>query len=319
MPVQLIIAGKAHPKDNPGKQLIREIVQLTRDPVMSRHVVFLEDYDIQVGRELVQGVDLWLNNPRRGEEACGTSGMKAALNGTLNCSILDGWYDEAYETSGGWAIGDRSPYTPDQDELHASEIYSLLENEILPMYYKNREEGVPAQWMQRVKQCLMNMSPAFNCQRMIHEYTTRLYEPAHANFAKLRADSFEMSKEKWSWVQRVESSWPRVQIKEAASDLGACHITGSPIKLRAAVDLAGLEPGDVRVEAVVGHVGTSGALEDLTILTLAPDSVREGIHVFERKFVPHQTGRLGFTFRVSPNHSDDPLARPCGAPMKWAV
>jgi glycogen phosphorylase len=210
MPVQIIIAGKAHPKDNPGKQLIREIYQLTRDPQLSRHLVFIEDYDIEVGRELVQGVDLWLNNPRRGEEACGTSGMKAAINGTLNLSILDGWFDEAYEQSGGWAIGDREEYADEMDDLHATTVYSLLENEIVPLYYKEREDGVPGAWVQRMK-IAQNLSPAFNCQRMIRQYTTRLYEPAH-----------------------------------------------------------------------------------------------------------HQTGRLGYTLRIWPNHCDDPLARPCYAQLKWA-
>ena len=151
MPVQVLIAGKAHPKDHPGKQLIREIVQLSRDPQFAKHIVFVEDYDIMVGREMYQGVDLWLNNPRRGEEACGTSGMKAGLNGKLNLSILDGWFDEAYEYSGGWAIGDREPYSEDQDEIHATAIYSLLENEIVPMYYRGREEGVPKAWMHRMK------------------------------------------------------------------------------------------------------------------------------------------------------------------------
>ena len=179
MPVQIVIAGKAHPKDQPGKTYIREVVQLSRDPELWKHVVFVEDYDMKVGRELVQGVDVWLNTPRRGEEACGTSGMKAAINGVLNLSILDGWFDEAYETSGGWAIGEREPYSDDQDALHASAIYSLLENEIVPMFYENREQ-TPREWMRRVKQSLTHISPAFDCRRMVHEYMTELYEPAHS-------------------------------------------------------------------------------------------------------------------------------------------
>ncbi len=179
-PVQIIIAGKAHPKDHPGKMLIREIVQLSRDPQLSGHIVFIEDYGLRVGRELVQGVDLWLNTPRRGEEACGTSGMKAGINGILNLSILDGWFDEAYEISGGWAIGDREPYSEDQDEIHARAIYSILENEIVPMYYKARdEEGVPTDWVRRMKQSLMHLSPQFNAQRMVAEYVSQLYDPAH--------------------------------------------------------------------------------------------------------------------------------------------
>jgi glycogen phosphorylase len=318
MPVQVIIAGKAHPKDNPGKQYIREIYQLTRDTQLSRHLVFIEDYDIEVGRQLVQGVDLWLNNPRRGEEACGTSGMKAALNGTLNLSILDGWFDEAYETSGGWAIGDREPYNEEMDDLHATSVYSLLENEILPLYYKEREDGVPHGWMQRVRASLQNLSPAFNCQRMIREYTSRLYEPAHAAHLRLRQDNFAPAREKWKWQQRVDAAWPRVAISDAIRSLDACHLSGAPLIVRAAVDLAGLEPGDVRVEAVLGRVGADGDLEDTSVLTLQPVEEHNGTHLFEREFVPHQTGRLGYTLRIWPNHCDDPLARPCYAQLKWA-
>lgn len=318
MPVQLIIAGKAHPMDNPGKQLIREIHQIMREPDVAKNITFIEDYDIQVGRELVQGVDLWLNNPRRGEEACGTSGMKAAINGTLNLSILDGWFDEAYEVSGGWAIGDREAYTDDMDSLHASSIYSLLENEILPMYYQAREDGVPNQWMQRVKLSLMNLSPAFNCQRMIREYTTRLYEPAHDTWVHLKRDNFEPAREKHTWQQRVDGAWSQVTIADAGVDLGPCHLSGTPLELRAAVHLAGLDPSDVQVEAVVGRIGTSGILEETSVLTLRPDQERDGNWLFVREFIPHQSGRLGYTFRVTPNHSDDPLTRPCFSPMQWS-
>lgn len=317
MPVQVIIAGKAHPKDNPGKQLIREIYQLTRDPQLSRHIVFIEDYDIQVGRQLVQGVDLWLNNPRRGEEACGTSGMKAALNGTLNLSILDGWFDEAYEVSGGWAIGDREHYSEEMDDLHATTVYSLLENEILPLYYKEREDGVPAAWVQRMKTSLQNLSPAFNCQRMIREYTTRLYEPAHNAYLQLRADGFAPVREKWRWQQKVDAAWPRVRIQDAVPESEPCHLSGAPMMVRAGVELAGLEPDDVRVEAVLGCVRADGDLEETSVLTLQPVGHEDGLHYFEREFVPHQTGRLGYTLRIWPNHCDDPLARPCYAQLKW--
>jgi glycogen phosphorylase len=318
MPVQIIIAGKAHPKDNPGKQLIREIVQLSRDPEFSRHLVFIEDYDIEVGRELVQGADLWLNTPRRGEEACGTSGMKAALNGTLNLSILDGWYDEAYETSGGWAIGDREPYTSDMDELHATAIYSLLENEILPMYYKGREEGIPHTWVQRMKTSLMNMSPMFNCQRMISDYTSRLYEPAHMAQTQMRRDNYEEARQRTRWNSQVDRAWNAVQICDANAGFGQSVLTGTPIRLRAAVNLAGLTPKDVRVEAVVGRVNPDGVLDETTVVTLPHDGEHDGMSMFGREFVPHQIGRLGYTLRISPNHCDDPLTRPCLAPVKWA-
>ena len=318
MPVQIIIAGKAHPQDNPGKQFIREIVQFARDPEMSRHITFIEDYDIQVGRELVQGVDLWLNNPRRGEEACGTSGMKAAINGVLNFSILDGWFDEAFEISGGWAIGDRSDYTPDQDELHASYIYSVLENDIVPMYYLQREEGVPNAWIQRVKLSLMNLSPQFNCQRMINEYTSLLYTQAHEGYTAVRRDGFQPAREKVDWMSQVDKVWDGVRIEDATPETGNSLLTGQTVLLRGAVFLNGLQPGDVRVEAVVGRVSPDGLLDETMVVSLPPIKEQSGTHVFEREFEPHQTGRLGYTLRIAPNHAEDPLSRPCRAPMKWA-
>lgn len=317
MPVQVVIAGKAHPKDHPGKTLIREIVQLSRDPELSKHLVFLEDYDIQVARELVQGVDLWLNNPRRGEEACGTSGMKAGINGVLNFSILDGWFDEAYETSGGWALGDREPYSEDQDEIHSTGILSMLENEIVPLFYEAREEGVPHEWMERVKQSLMNISPQFNTQRMLSEYMTQLYEPAHAAFVQVSRNNFESSRERVRWNSDVQRVWDRVTFVESGPGPERSVLSGRPIPVRAAVDLAGLGPRDVRVEAVVGRVGPNGTLEDTTVLTLPPVEQQGNLYIFAKEFIPHQTGRLGYAVRISPNHYDDPLTRPCNAPIKW--
>ncbi|GIU76446.1 MAG: alpha-glucan phosphorylase [Bryobacteraceae bacterium] len=319
MPVQIVIAGKAHPKDTPGKTLIREIIQIARDPDLARHIVFIEDYDIEVGRELVQGVDLWLNTPRRGEEACGTSGMKAAMNGTLNLSILDGWFDEAYEISGGWAIGDRDPYTPDVDDVHASSIYSLLENEILPMYYRNREEGVPLAWMKRVKTSIMNLSPQFNCQRMIRDYIERMYEPAHLAGLRACEDGCRWAREKAQWNRRVEQAWPQVSIEDVSGAVGRSIVTGSPIELRALVFLNGLGPADVRVEAVVGRVNPDGELYDTTVLSLPFLKEQDGRFLFGRDFVPHQTGRIGYTLRVSPNRSEDPVTRPCLLPVKWTA
>ncbi|MDX2153764.1 MAG: alpha-glucan family phosphorylase [Bryobacteraceae bacterium] len=317
MPVQIIIAGKAHPKDHPGKTLIREIVQLSRDPELTKRLVFLEDYDMQVARELVQAVDIWLNNPRRGEEACGTSGMKAGINGVLNLSILDGWFDEAYEYSGGWAIGDREPYSEDQDEIHATAILSLLENEIVPMFYESREEGVPVEWMERVRQSLMRLSPAFNSQRMIGEYMSQLYEPAHMAYVEVSKKAFEAARERTLWQSNVNRVWDNVRFVDLGPGPERAIISGRPIAIRAAVDLSGLEPTDVRVEAVVGRVGSSGTLEETTVFTLPPSEQRDGVWVFAKEFVPHQTGRLGYSLRVSPNHYDDPLTRPCNAPLKW--
>jgi len=317
MPVQIVIAGKAHPKDMPGKAFIREIWQLSRDPEISRRLVFVEDYSIQVGRELVQGVDLWLNTPKRGEEACGTSGMKAAMNGVPNLSVLDGWYDEAYEVSGGWAIGDREPYSEDQDDIHASAIYSMLENEIVPMFYRDRDGGVPGDWMRRVKQCIVNISPRFSCQRMVAEYDSELYIPAHQSFTAAETGGFRPVREHKSWLGRVRNSWDQVRIVDAGPRLDNPAVNGQPLALKAAVDLGALTPGDVRVEAVVGRIGVEGFLEDTTVIQLAPNGEVNGATIFTREYLPTHTGRLGMTVRVMPNHIQDPLTRPCHPLLKW--
>jgi starch phosphorylase len=318
-PVQIVIAGKAHPKDLPGKTLIREIVQLSRTPEISKHIIFVEDYGIEVARELVQGVDLWLNNPRRGEEACGTSGMKAGINGVLNLSILDGWFDEAYEISGGWAIGDREPYSEDQDEIHVRAIYSILENEIVPMYYQEREEGVPADWVRRVKQSLMHLSPQFNSLRMVSEYMSQLYEPAHQAFLEMSKDSFAPARVRSKWNEQVEKVWDNVSFLEIGPAPDVSVLTGRPIPMRAVVNLAGLSPKDVRVEAVIGRVGANGNLEETQVMSLPAVEQQGDAYVFLKEFVPHQTGRLGYSLRISPNHYDDPLTRPCNALLKWTA
>lgn len=317
MPVQIIIAGKAHPKDVPGKTLIREIVNLSRDPEISKRLIFVEDYSIQVARELVQGVDLWLNNPRRGEEACGTSGIKAAINGVLNLSVLDGWFDEAYEYSGSWAIGDRIPYSEDQDEIHASAIYSTLENEIAPLYFEHREEDVPHEWIRRMKQSIATISPRFSAGRMICEYMENLYTPAHKLAAAVSKDHFEAVRQKAAWDERVAKAWGQVKFVKLGPAPESTILSGSPVEMRAIVDLAGLQPQDVRVEVVIGNIGTNGLLEKTHVLPLPPVEQRGDAYVFSVNHVVQQTGRLGYSVRISPNHFDNPLTRPCYALLKW--
>src|SRR5580692_3205690 len=319
MPVQIVIAGKAHPKDQPGKSFIREIVQLSRDPELWKHLVFLEDYDMKVGREMVQGVDLWLNNPRRGEEACGTSGMKAALNGVPNLSILDGWFDEAYETSGGWAIGDREDYSEDQDPIHASNIYYLLEREIVPMFYATSEDGVSSEWVKRMKTSMMNLTPAFDARRMVHDYTTQLYDPAHTHWEQIQENHFEDARQRSRWNARVREIWPLVTFIDLGPAPTGPVTSGRPIEVRAALQLAGLKPEDLRVECVIGRIGASGGLEETEVVLLPNKSVEGDVAVFERQIVPAQTGRLGYAVRVSPNHYEDPLTRPVTSLLKWGT
>ncbi len=316
-PVQIVIAGKAHPKDVPGKAFIREIAQYSRDPELWKHVVFLEDYDMKVAREMIQGVDVWLNTPRRGEEACGTSGMKAAMNGVLNFSILDGWFDEAYEVSGGWAIGDREPYSEDQDGLHASMIYYLLENEIVPMFY-DRRPG-PSEWMRRSKQSILALSPLFDARRMVNEYDRQLYTPAHDAYVALKKDSFQQARSRAAWTREIQQAWGNVRFVDTGAIPSEPLTSGKTLPIYARVDLAGLKPHDVRVEVVWGQVGINGTLENTEVTVLKPGEQTGTITTYAKDLAPRQTGRLGYALRVSPNHFDDPLTRPAPGLIKWGA
>ncbi|MBV8072203.1 MAG: alpha-glucan family phosphorylase [Acidobacteriaceae bacterium] len=319
MPVQIVIAGKAHPKDHPGKTLIREIYTMSRDPEIAKRLIFVEDYGIQVAREMVQGVDLWLNNPRRGEEACGTSGMKASMNGVLNLSVLDGWFDEAYEVSGGWAVGDRAPYAEDQDDMHASAIYSTLENEIVPLFYANQDSDYefPFEWVRRMKTCIANITPRYSCGRMVAEYMSELYQPAHQLWQNVSRNNFSEARQKSDWDSRLWQSWDRVKFIDFGEGPSDQVMSGSAIPVRATVELAGLKPSEVRVEAVIGPIGVNGQLQSTYALPLNAVEEKGTAVVFANEFTAQQTGRVGYSIRVSPNHFENPLTRPCNAPLKW--
>lgn len=319
MPVQIVIAGKAHPKDHPGKTLIREIYNLSRDPEISKRLILVEDYGIQVAREMVQGVDLWLNNPQRGEEACGTSGMKASMNGVLNFSVLDGWFDEAFEQSASWAIGDRVLYSEDQDDIHASAIYSTLENDIVPLYYDSRgaDQEIPTEWVRRMKTCIANLTPSFSCGRMVAEYMSDLYQPAHKLWQTISSTDFEACRQKTIWDSRMSENWDRIRFLDLGDGPDDAVMSGSAVPLSATLDLAGLSASEVRVEAVIGEIGVNGQLQRTYTLPL-PSVAEEGTLVtFANEFTVQQTGRVGYSVRVSPNHFDNPLTRPCNALLKW--
>ena len=243
--------------------------------------------------------------------------MKAAINGVLNLSILDGWYDEAYENLGGWAIGEREPYSEDQDPLHASAIYYLLENEIVPMFYDQREQ-TRREWVRRMKQSLMYISPNFDCRRMVRQYMTELYEPAHSEHLRVQQANYAAIHEKVKWTARIREVWDRVRFVESGAGPAASVVSGVPVPVRAAVDLAGLSPDDVRVELVMGRIDSNGNLEDTEVMVLRPLEQQGTIVIFGRDLLPERTGRLGYALRVSPNHFDDPLTRPCTSLLKWS-
>ena len=214
-PVQILFAGKAHPQDLPAKEIIRSVIHFASDPRVRDRLVFLEDYDINVTRYLVQGVDVWLNNPRRPLEASGTSGMKAAANGALNVSILDGWWDEGYSPDLGWAIGSGEMYgdPEEQDRVECEALYNLLENEIVPLFHDRDRGGLPRAWIAMMKASIRKLGAYFNTHRMVQEYTETSYLPAHRAGSRLSANDYSAARELTAWRERAASAWPGVTIR----------------------------------------------------------------------------------------------------------
>ena len=304
-PVQIIFAGKAHPKDEEGKEFIRRVVALTRDKRFMDKLVFIEDYDINTARYLVQGADVWLNTPRRPMEACGTSGMKAVANGGLHLSILDGWWDEGFQPGLGWAIG-RGEEPSDKyplDEVEAKALYRLLENEVVPLFYRRDAYDLPRDWIGYVKSSLRNLCPAFNSHRMVEDYSEEGYLPASQRYLNLVKDDFAGARELGSWAQRIMENWSQVQVTEAQSSAPRSMTWGQELPISASVRLGGLQPGDVAVDAYYGRLGPDGEFAERMTHTLEPVGESDGVWRFEGKVLAQSTGRLGLAVRVVPNHS----------------
>ncbi|MBU1002932.1 MAG: alpha-glucan family phosphorylase [Proteobacteria bacterium] len=308
-PVQFIFAGKAHPKDNEGKRLIQELVQLCRSPKCRNKMVFLTDYDMRVAEFMVQGCDVWLNTPRVPLEACGTSGMKAMANGVLHCSTLDGWWAEAYEpgNSLGWAIGQGEVYDdPEhQDFVESQTLYNLLENELIPEFYERGHGNLPRGWTRRMKKALLKLGPVFNAHRMVEEYAKVAYRPAYSNFNDLAADSFAKAKALAQWRMEIMTSWHGVAIRNVVSrEPGQVHV-GEAIEVNCEVNLNGLSPQDVVVEIYSGNVDHEGGFIDRRTKAMEPlDAQADGWLRYSGLFKPSTPGRFGFNVRVLPRHDN---------------
>ncbi len=302
-PIQFIIAGKAHPADGGGKDLIRQIVQFARDSNARHKVVFVENYDIQVARYLVQGCDVWLNTPRRGMEASGTSGMKAALNGVLNCSILDGWWDEAHETDIGWAIGLGESYpNPDaQDEIESQALYDLLENQIIPLFYDRDEHGVPRQWVSRMKKCIATLAPMFNTNRMVQEYAEKFYLPAFRRASMLASDEMKKAVELAHQKERLHRLWHHLAVEEVRADTGTPLSVRDQFRVEVTAQLGELKPEEVRVQVYVGLLDNDGRIIDGKAADLShQEALGNGRHRFQGSIATATSGRHGFAVRVIP-------------------
>jgi starch phosphorylase len=314
-PVLFLFAGKAHPADEPGKQVLREIRQLMTTPPFLGRIVFLEDYDLQLARWLVSGVDVWLNNPIAPLEASGTSGMKAAINGRLNLSILDGWWAEGWMQDNGWGIPPASVQDPDRrDALEAELILDALEEEVVPMYYQRNGHGYSPEWVKRSKRAMVTVIPRFNMRRVLYDYTQGLYLPAARQYRRLAADGFAPAARLAEWKQRVRHAWPRVGLRLLA-DTPLELPRGTPLRLRVAVALNGLTPADVRVELVARRVLPEADLsppplcsygervrDGLWTETLAPTGEQEpdGSFAFTVEARPRECGQFSTEVRLYP-------------------
>ncbi len=306
-PVQIVYAGKAHPADEIGKQMIQELVRFAQQPDVRARVVFVEDYDIAVARALYQGCDVWLNNPRRPQEACGTSGMKAAMNGSLNLSVLDGWWDEWFDGENGWAIPSAESVTDmtRRDEIEASALFDLLERQVVPMYYERDEAGVPRRWVRRVRHAMVSLGPKVTASRMLRDYVEKLYEPTAAGADRLTADGSARAKALAAWKLRVGAAWPGVSVVSVDSEDGIADL-GASRSVRATVALGSLQPDDVAVELVHGPVGTGDELQSPSTSTMSFVGVgdRPSSYRFEGTFSTERAGRYGFAVRVVPGNPD---------------
>jgi glycogen phosphorylase len=303
-PVQLVVAGKSHPADDGGKALIQEIVRFADDPAVRHRIVFLPDYDMSMARYLYWGCDVWLNNPLRPLEACGTSGMKSALNGGLNLSIRDGWWDELYDGRNGWAIptadGIDDPHR--RDDLEANALYELVGTQVAPAFYE-RTDGVPARWVQLLRHTWETLRPEVQATRMVREYATTLYAPAARAAAAVNGEGHAGAKEVAEYRARLADAWPRVEVVGVdASGLPDTPVVGAPMTVRAAVRLGGLSASDVTVQAVVGRVDEAEQLHEPTIVEMERVAGAAGEERFEVVVPLPFAGLTGYTVRVLPHH-----------------
>ena len=306
-PVQLVIAGKAHPADDGGKELVQEIVRFADQEDVRHRIVFLPDYDIGMARYLYGGCDVWLNNPLRPLEACGTSGMKSALNGGLNLSILDGWWDEMYDGENGWAIPTADGVTdPDRrDDLEAAAFYELVEKQVRTRFYDVDADGVPQRWVDMVRHTLQSLGPKVLASRMVRDYVHQLYTPASRSAHGLAASGFAKAKELAGWRGHVTDSWPLVRVPHVESDsVGDTPEVGSTLAVRATVDLGKLGPEDVVVQAVYGRVDEHDLLHRPVYISLAfAGQGDDGLLRFEGEVPLARAGSYGYTVRVLPHTS----------------
>jgi starch phosphorylase len=304
-PIQIVIAGKSHPADDEGKRLIQRLVEFAAEIDVRERIVFLPNYDIAMAKLLYPGTDVWLNNPLRPLEACGTSGMKAALNGSLNLSILDGWWAEFYDEENGWAIpsADSAGDGAERDKLEADSMYDLIEHQIAPRFYDRGDDGVPHRWVQSIRHTLSTLSPSLSADRMVREYVERLYLPAAKAEETISANSYQPARELALWKSRVAEAWPAVHVTHVESGgVDAVPQVGDTLHVRAQVELGGLSADDVSVEVVYGRARDGDRLIDTQHAVLEPTTDNGGASTFAGSVPLGRAGSFGYNVRVVPRH-----------------
>lgn len=305
-PVQFVFAGKAHPHDNGGKELIRRIVEIARMPEFRHSIVFLENYDMNVARYMLQGSDVWLNNPRRPKEASGTSGMKVIYNGGLNLSILDGWWAEGYAPEHGWAIGNGEEYPADQhteqDRIEGQAIYNILENDIVPTFYNHGRDGLPREWIKMTKHGMREMAAFFSTGRMVQEYADVFYMPNYARTLEMRASGMATGIEYADWRNQLEHIWNQVEVLDVEIADKMANV-GKQTEVIATVKLGQLAPDNALVQLYYGKLDTRGNIMagDANDMTVAEDK-GNGVYTFKTTHTYGQAGDQGLSVRVLPNH-----------------
>jgi glycogen phosphorylase len=310
-PVQLVIAGKSHPADDGGKQLIQHMVKFADDPALRHRIAFLPGYDIGMARYLYWGCDVWLNNPLRPLEACGTSGMKAALNGGLNLSIRDGWWDEWFDGQNGWAIPTADGVTdPDRrDDVEARAIYDLLSTQVLPRFYETDRDGIPTRWVEMVRHTLRETGPKVLATRMVRDYVEHLYVPAVGSARSMADGGYAPARDEALWRARLLENWSSVRVAHVeATGAGDTPEIGSTLALRAEVELPHLTPADVEVQAAYGRVDDADGLHEVTTVPMRHEHTEGSRHWFTATLPLERTGAFGYTVRVLPHsaHLADP-------------
>ncbi len=304
-PLQIVVAGKAHPADEGGKGLIQQMVQFADSPDVRRRIVFLPDYDMAMAHALVQGCDVWLNNPLRPLEASGTSGMKSALNGGLNLSVRDGWWDEWYDGVNGWEIpsADGVADPARRDELEANALYELLGKSVAPLFYDRDADEIPLGWVERIRHTFRSLGPKVQAERMVREYVSTLYVPAAVASRRLAADDFGPARELAAWKKRVVAAWPQVRIEHVESE-AAGQALGSALMLRVLVALGELTEDDVMVEVVYGRPDDEDEIVQPAYATLTPEGPAgpPGLLRYSGEVPLDRPGSFGYTVRVLPNH-----------------